>query len=78
MDLVEKLPQMEDTGLTALHQNALRLRETGTTAQRNAAVALIPALEAELAERREAKLERARAKRKASRRTTKEASPAPA
>ena len=55
MDLVAKLPSIEDAGLAVLHENAERLERTGTPAQRSAASALIPAIEAELAARRAAK-----------------------
>lgn len=79
MDLIERLPQMEDAALTVLQQNAERLQQTGTTAQKNAASALMPALEAELGERRQAKLEAQKLKRQATKRTTaKKTAPAPA
>ncbi|MGH6896731.1 MAG: hypothetical protein ACREJ5_09325 [Geminicoccaceae bacterium] len=55
MDLIARLPSLEDTALAVLHQNAERLEQTGTSAQKSAAAALIPAIEAELATRREAK-----------------------
>lgn len=60
MDLVAKLPAMEDTALAVLHSNAERLEQTGTSAQKSAAAVLKPAIEAELAARREAKLSQAR------------------
>ena len=71
MDLVAKLPSMEDADLAALHQNAERLEQSGTSAQKKAAQALLPALETELANRRAAKLAAAAAKRTASKRSTK-------
>jgi hypothetical protein len=55
MDLTARLPSMEDSALAVLHQNAERLEQTGTSAQKSAAAALLPAIEAELAARREAK-----------------------
>lgn len=55
MDLVAKLPAMEDAALTVLQSNALRLQQTGTSAQRTAAANLLPAIEAELTARRAAK-----------------------
>jgi hypothetical protein len=55
-----KLPEMEDTALAVLHENAERLERTGTKSQQAAATALKPAIEAELATRREAKLARAK------------------
>jgi hypothetical protein len=57
---VAKLPAMEDSALTVLHENAERLGRTGTKAQQAAAAALMPAIEAELAARRAAKLSHAK------------------
>lgn len=75
VDLVAKLPSLEDSALAALHENAERLEQTGTPDQKTAASALIPAIKAELADRRAAKLELAASKRAtkagASKRTTK-------
>jgi hypothetical protein len=56
MDLVAKLPSMEAAALTVLRDNAARLAASGTSAQKTAATALLPAIEAELATRRAAKL----------------------
>ena len=55
MDLTARLPSMEDAALTVLRENAARLEHSGTSAQKSAAAALLPAIEAELATRREAK-----------------------
>lgn len=55
MDLTARLPSMEDSALAVLHENAERLEQTGTSAQKAAAAALLPAIETELAARREAK-----------------------
>ena len=55
MDLITRLPSLEDRALAVLHENAERLEQTGTSAQKTAAAALIPAIEAELAARRETK-----------------------
>jgi hypothetical protein len=74
MDLVAKLPFMEDAALAVLHENAERLEQSGTKAQKSAAAALLPALETELANRRAAKLAASAGKRAASRRVTKRAS----
>lgn len=71
MDLVAKLPAMEDAALAVLHDNARRLEQSGTKAQRNAATALLPALETELENRRAAKLTAQKAKRSAAKRVTK-------
>jgi hypothetical protein len=66
MDLIAKLPGMEDAALASLHNNAERLEQSGTKAQKSAAAALLPALETELANRRAAKLAASTAKRAAS------------
>lgn len=55
MDLAAKLPDMTDSALATLNGNASRLLQSGTTAQKKAATALMPALEQELASRRQAK-----------------------
>jgi hypothetical protein len=76
-DLVAKLPGLEDSGLAALHENAARLQQSGTPAQKSAASALVPAIEAELAARREAKLAASKRRRKeATPKRTKKAQPA--
>ncbi len=56
MDLVAKLPSMEDAALAVLHDNAERLERTGTPAQKSTASAVMPAIKAELEARRAAKL----------------------
>lgn len=71
MDLVAKLPSLEDADLAALHGNAARLEQSGTNAQKRAAAELLPALESELESRRSAKLAAAAAKRAASKKATK-------
>jgi hypothetical protein len=68
MDLAAKLPEMEDAALAVLRENAERLEQTGTSAQKAAAAALMPALDAELEKRRAAKLAAARTKRAATKR----------
>lgn len=68
MDIIAKLPAMEDAALTVLRENAARLEQSGTRAQKDAAAELLPALDTELASRREAKLQAARAKRAATKR----------
>lgn len=55
MSLVNKLPELEDAALAVLQENAERLEQTGTKTQRAAAAALLPAIQAEVATRREAK-----------------------
>jgi hypothetical protein len=69
VDLLEKIPVLPDDALSTLGANAERLGRTGTPAQRAAATALLPAIKAELAVRRAAKLARAaQARRDASKR----------
>ncbi len=55
-----RLPAMEDAALGILHENAERLERIGTKSQQAAAAALMPAIEAELAARRAAKLSHAK------------------
>jgi hypothetical protein len=70
MSLIERLPEMADAALGNLHANAVRLGESGTTAQRASAAKLLPALEAEIESRKAAKRQKlvdagkARAKKK--------------
>lgn len=73
MDLTAKLPGMDETALSVLRANAERLQRTGTKAQKAAAEALMPALEAEISARRAAKLSLAR---EAAKRRTKRKNPA--
>jgi hypothetical protein len=73
MDLAAKLPQMDDTALAVLRENAVRLEQSGTSAQKAAAAALRPALEAELESRRAAKLAAAKSRRAATKRGAKKA-----
>jgi hypothetical protein len=62
MDLVAKLPQMTDDALQTLATNARRLANgTGTPSQQSDARTVLPAIDAELASRRVAKLAKARA-----------------
>ena len=53
MSLIEKLPGMTDIELATLKANADALAASGSDKQKTAAAALMPALEAELAVRRE-------------------------
>lgn len=67
MDILAKIPTLPDHALAILHANAERLQRAGSPARRTEAAALLPALAAELAARRAAKLERvAQARREAS------------
>jgi DNA invertase Pin-like site-specific DNA recombinase len=53
MSLIEKLPAMTDIELATLKANADALAASGSDKQKNAATALMPALETELNVRRE-------------------------
>lgn len=68
MDIIAKLPAMEDAALANLRENAVRLEQSGTAGQKNAAAELLPAVETELASRRKAKLQASQSKRAAARR----------
>jgi hypothetical protein len=60
--MIAKLPAMADAALAVLRANAERLGKSGTKAQKSAAAALMPAIDAELEARRAAKLGKAKAK----------------
>jgi len=68
MDMLSKLPTMEDTALKNLLVNAQRLSDEGTKTQMKAAAELLPAVEAELAQRQEIAKAAALAKRRSTRR----------
>lgn len=51
-DLQSRLPAMDDKALGNLSANARRLESSGSIAQRDAAAALLPAIDAELSARR--------------------------
>jgi hypothetical protein len=59
MDVLGRLPALADYALSNLHANAERLERAGSPAQRALAADLLPAIKAELAGRRAAKLQRA-------------------
>lgn len=63
MELIEKLPQMSDGQLANLLANARRLGASGGPRQQADAAALLPALEAAVADRKAAKLKTAASKR---------------
>jgi hypothetical protein len=67
--LIEKLPYLTDEEVVTLLANARRLAETGDARQMAAARDLLPALEADAEERRDARVRRAQAKRMAARRS---------
>ncbi len=60
MDLLTKLPEMSDDALVNLRDNAKRLQQSGTPAQRSDAATLLPAVEGEIGARRLAKVKATR------------------
>jgi hypothetical protein len=67
MTLLEKIPQLDDSALKNLLDNARRLETSGSVKQQADAAELLPALEAAVAARKAVKLEAAAEKRSASR-----------
>lgn len=76
MDMVEKLPGMAEDALAVLGANAERLAQTGTPKQRQAATALLPAIQAEIASRHARKLAEAPPPRTRRKKATAPAAPA--
>lgn len=72
MEILAKLPSLDDASLAVLQGNAERLLRIGTKTQQANATAAIPAIEAELAARREAKVSKAKATAEAKRVAAKE------
>jgi len=72
MTLIDRIPTLSDEEVVNLLANARRLSESGDDKQKAAAAELLPSLEAEAEQRRQARLDRAKAKR-AARRPTKAA-----
>jgi hypothetical protein len=72
MEIIAKLPSLDDASLAVLHGNAERLLRIGTKTQQASATTAIPAIEAELAARRDAKLSKAKATAEAKRIAAKE------
>lgn len=70
MSLLERIPDLSDEEVANLLANARRLLTEGDEKQRVAAEGLLPALETADAERRQARLDRAKEKRAATRKTT--------
>lgn len=67
MTLLDRIPTLSDEEVVNLLANARRLSEQGDDKQQAAAAQLLPALEAEAEARRQARLDRAKAKRAAKR-----------
>lgn len=78
MSLLDRIPDLSDEEVANLLANARRLAEAGEEKQQLAAQALLPALEAADAERKQARLELAKEKRAATRRATQRAQQAQA
>jgi hypothetical protein len=72
MEILAKLPSLDDASLAVLQGNAERLLRIGTKTQQASATVAIPAIEAELAARREAKASKAKATAEAKRVAAKE------
>lgn len=70
MSLLERIPTLSDEEVVNLLANARRLADQGDDKQKAAAMELLPALQTEADTRQEARLERAKAKRAATRKAT--------
>ncbi len=73
MQILAKLPSLDDAALAVLQDNAERLMQAGTKTQQADATALLPAIEAERTARREAKASKAKEAAAAKRAAAKEA-----
>jgi hypothetical protein len=62
VNLIDKIPQMTDEALNTLAANARRLAGSGTREQQNDASDVLPAIDAEIKNRREVKLSEMRAR----------------
>ena len=71
MNLLERIPGLSDEEVVNLLANARRLSEQGDDKQKAAAAEILPSLETEAEQRRQARLERTKAKRAASRKPRK-------
>ncbi|WP_296595231.1 hypothetical protein [Phenylobacterium sp.] len=70
MSLIDRIPTLSDDEVVNLLTNARRLSESGDDKQKAAAAELLPALEAEAETRQSERMERAKAKRAATRKAT--------
>lgn len=70
MSLIDRIPTLSDEEVVNLLTNARRLSEAGDDKQKAAAAELLPALESEAETRHGARMERAKAKRAATRKAT--------
>ena len=73
MTLLDRIPTLSDEEVVNLLANERRLSERGDEKQQAAAAELLPRLEDEAEQRRQARLERAKAKRAARRPAAKRA-----
>ena len=73
MTLLDRIPSLSDEEVINLLTNARRLSEQGDEKQQAAAAELLPALEDEAEKRRQARMERTKAKRAAARKPRKAA-----
>ncbi|MCR5872838.1 hypothetical protein LRS10_00700 [Phenylobacterium sp. J426] len=71
MTLLDRIPTLSDEEVVNLLTNARRLSEQGDEKQQAAAAELLPALEDEAEKRRQARMERTKAKRAAARKPRK-------
>ena len=76
MTLLERIPVLSDEEVVNLLANARRLSEQGDEKQQAAAAEILPSLETEAETRRQARLERTKAKRAAARKPRKVAAAA--
>ena len=70
MSLLERIPTLSDEEVVNLLANAKRLAEQGDEKQKAAAEELLPALQTEADQRHDERMERAKAKRAATRKAT--------
>jgi hypothetical protein len=70
MSLLERIPTLSDEEVVNLLANAQRLAEQGDDKQKAAAMELLPALRSEAETRQAERMERAKAKRAATRQAT--------
>ncbi len=70
MSLLERIPTLSDEEVVNLLANAQRLAEQGDDKQKAAAMEILPALRLEADQRHEERMERAKAKRAATRKAT--------
>jgi hypothetical protein len=57
MEMDQRIPDLSDKELESLHENAVRLAQSGTERQRQQAESLLPLIDAQLEARRAARAE---------------------